>query len=227
MGAAECRAFDVGSKRYERAVAEPVGGGKRDPGLRLESGTGGISGCAKSRRLTCAFCIKVSATLQRDHAGTLAKSNPKNALAQARKVNDPWFRAQALSWVARFTDGDPVAVASEAAKAARECEDDYKKSAVRSWEIAALAERDCTTEARKSLSDALALGKGVEPMSSRSGALFLLLQAAFRIGQDEAKGVYEILRASCPVEKHWRCKRAVRDGGKMIAGELEPRPFFW
>ena len=169
----------------------------------------------------------MSATLQRDHASTLAKSNPKKALDLARDISEPWFRAQALSWVARFIDGDPVAVASEAAKAARECEDDYKKSAVRAWEIAALAERDCTAEARKSLSEALALAKCVEPMSSRSEALVLLLQAAFRIGRDEAKRVYETLRSSCPVEEHWRCKRAVRDGGKMISGELEPRQFFW
>jgi len=129
--------------------------------------------------------------------------------------------------VARFTDGDPVAVASEAAKAARECGDDYKKSAVWAWEIAALAERNCMKEARKSLSGALELGKGVEPMSSRSEALFLLVQAALRIGRDEAERAYEILRASCPVDEHWRCKRAVRDGGKMISGELKPRPFFW
>jgi hypothetical protein len=169
----------------------------------------------------------VSAALQRDHASTLAKSNPKKALDQARKVNEPWFRAQALSWVARFTDGDPVAVAAEAAKAARECEDDYKKSAVRAWEIAALAERDCTTEARKSLTEALALGKSVTPISSRSEALFILLQAAFRIGPAQAKKAYEVISASCPADEHWRCKRAVRDGGKMISGELEPRPFFW
>jgi hypothetical protein len=169
----------------------------------------------------------VSATLQRDHACTLAKSNPKKALAQARKVNEPWFRAQGLSWVARFTDVDPVAVACEAAKAARECEDDYKKSAVRAWEIAALAERDFKREARKSLSDALALGKRVEPVSSRSEALLLLLEAAFRISRDEAKKVYEILKASCPVDEHWRCKRAVRDGERMLSGELEPRAFFW
>jgi len=168
----------------------------------------------------------MSATHQRDHASTLAKSNPTKALAQARNVKEPWFRAQALSWVARFTD-DPVAVALEAAKAARECEDDYKKSAARAWEIAALAERGCMVEARKSLNEALALGKSVSPISSRSEALFLLLQAAFRIGPDQAKKVYEILSASCPAQEHWRCKRAVRDSGKMISGELEPRRFFW
>ena len=58
--------------------------------------------------------------------------------------------------MARFTDGDVVAVASEAAKAARECEDDYKKSAARAWGVAALAERDRKAEARKSLREALA-----------------------------------------------------------------------
>jgi len=169
----------------------------------------------------------VSATLQRDHASTLAKSSPKKALAQAREVNEPWFRAQGLSWVARFTDGDVVAIASEAATAARECEDDYRRSAVRAWEIAALAERDFKKDARKSLSEAVALAKRVEPASSRSEALLLLLQAAFKIGRDEAERVYEILKASCPVDEHWRAKRAVRDGGRMLSGESEPRAFFW
>lgn len=169
----------------------------------------------------------MGATRQRNHSSTLARSNPKKALAQAQNVKEPWFRAQALSWVARFTDGDPAAIAAEAAAAARECEDDYKKSAVRAWEIAALAERGCMKQARKSLGEALLLGRQVQPLSSRSEALFLLLQAAFKIGSDDARRVYEILSASCSVEKHWRCKRAVRDGRKMISGELQPRPFFW
>ena len=169
----------------------------------------------------------MSATLQRDHANTLARSEPKRALDRARKVNKPWFRAQALSWVARFTEGDPVAIAAEAANAATRCEDDYKRSAVRAWEIAALAERGFTSAARASLREALALAKTVEPISSRSEALFLLLQASFTIGRDEANRVYEVLRTSCPVDEHWRTRRAVRDAGKMISGDLAPRPFFW
>ena len=153
----------------------------------------------------------MSATLERNHAQSFARSDPRKALELARAVSEPWFRAQAVSWVARFTDDDPVPVAAEAAKAAGEGEDDYRKSAVRAWEIAALAERRCVAQARKSLGEALALGKGIEPVSSRSEALFLLLQAALRIGRAEAAGVYEVLRAACPVERHWRCKRAVRD----------------
>ena len=130
--------------------------------------------------------------------------------------------------MARFTDGDPVAIASEAARAAQECEDDYRKSAVRAWEVAALAERGSTAEARKSLSEALKLAKRIESVSSRSEALLLLMQAAFRIGRDEAMRAYSLLKESCPVEEHSRCcKRAVRDGERMISGTQEPRPFFW
>jgi hypothetical protein len=169
----------------------------------------------------------MSATFQRDQVCNLAKTNPHKALIQARTIKEPWFRAQELSWVARFTDGDPVSIAGEAAKAARECDDDYKNSAVRAWEIAALAERDCKKEARKSLSDALSIGKRIEPVSSRSEALLSLLQAAFRIGRDEAERVFEILKTSCPVDQHWRCKRAVRNGGRILSGEIEPRIFFW
>ncbi len=170
--------------------------------------------------------IKVSVTVQRDRACTLAKTDPKKALAEARKIKEPWFRAQGLSWVARFTDDDPVAVAREAAKAAQECEDDFKKSAVRAWEIAALAERGCKRDSLRTLSDALALGRWVEPMSSRSEALLLILQAAFTISRGEADKVYEILGASCPIDEHWRCKRSVRDGARMLSGELTPRSFF-
>ncbi len=169
----------------------------------------------------------MSATRQRDHTAALAKSNPEKALAEARNVSEPWFRAQALSWVARFTDGDPTAITSEAAKAASECDDDYKKSAVRAWEIAALAHRGYLSQARASMNEALALAKCVVPMSSRSEALVLLFQAAMRIGRDEAEKANKILRLSCPPQEHWRCKRALRHAEEMLSGKSEPRPFFW
>ena len=169
----------------------------------------------------------MSATTQRDRATTLAKSNSTKALAEARAIDEPWFRAQALAWVARFTEEDAVAIASEAAKAAREGDDDYKRSAVRAWEICALAERGHAAEARRSLSEAVAVGRRVEPISSRSEALFLLLQAAFRISLAEASGVYEVLKSTCPSEKHWRCKRNMRDGEMMVSGKRQARSFFW
>ena len=169
----------------------------------------------------------MSATLQRDQASQLAKTDPKKALEKARQVSEPWFRAQALSWVARFTDGDPIAIAVQAAKAASECDDDYKRSAVRAWEVAALAERDLLPQAGKALKAAVKLAKNVQPLSSRSEALFILMQAAVSIGRDEAVAVFEDLKSACPEGGHWRCKRAVRDAEKMLTGELAARPFYW
>jgi len=169
----------------------------------------------------------MNATKQRDQAVALAKSHPKEALKRARGVSDPWFRSQALSWVARFTDGEVVAIAAEAAKAAAEGNDRYRQTAVRAWEIAALAERNHVVEARKRLSEILSTVKNVEPVASRCGALLLLLQASAKIAHEDAEQVYEVMKASCRPEAHWRCKRAFKNGAKILSGELQPRPFFW
>lgn len=169
----------------------------------------------------------MSPTTQRDRAIGLAKSHPKEALEQARQVVEPWFRAQALSWVARFADRDVITISAEAAKAAAEGNDKFQQCAVRAWEIAALAERDHISEARKRLHEALVTAKYVEPASSRSEALFLLLQAGAKIAPEDVEEVYEIMKKSCRTEEHWRCQRALRNGARMISGELQPRPFFW
>lgn len=169
----------------------------------------------------------MSATLQRDQATALAKSDPTLALAKAKSVSEPWFRAQALAWVARFTDADPLTLAKMAAKAASECDDDYKRSAVRAWEIAALAERNLVADARKALKAAVRVAENVHLASSRSEALFLLFQAASSISREDAASVLGRLDALCPEEEHWRCRRARRDAHKMMEEGATPRPFFW
>jgi len=156
----------------------------------------------------------------------LAKTDPKKAYKKAAQVSEPWFRAQALASIARYTDGDPSVYAAQAAKAASECDDDYKRSAVRAWEVAALAERGLQQKARSSLDQAVKLARSVQPFSSRSESLYNLLQAAFAIGRREAIAVNDVLKASCPSGEHWRCKRALRDGDKLISGDLEPRKFY-
>ena len=168
----------------------------------------------------------MSATLQRDQAVALAKSNPKQALAKAKAVSEPWFRAQALAWVARFTDGDPVAIAKLAAKAAAGCDDDYKRSAVRAWEIAALAERGESSRAQRSLEAAVKLAEGVQPVSSRSEALFLLFHAAILIGRKQAEWVSGRLDATCPEGEHWRCESARKEAHRILEGKSDARPFF-
>jgi hypothetical protein len=170
---------------------------------------------------------KMSATNQRDEVEKLAKVNPGDALNKALEIHDPWFRAQALSLVARFTDADPSTIAADAGRAAMECDDDYKRSAVRAWEISALAERGLILQARQVLDEAVALAQTVTPQSSRSEALHLLVQAAFRITRDDAQRAYQVLATSCVADEHWRCKRAIRDGKAMLEGKSQPRQFYW
>ena len=167
----------------------------------------------------------MSATLQRDQVMSMARADPAKAHKKALQVSEPWFRTQALAAVARYVEGDPLSFAAQASKAAAECDDDYKRSAVRAWEISALAERSLKSDARTSLDQAVNLARTVEPFSSRSEALFLLLQAAFSIGHKEASAVNDVIKATCPSNEHWRCKRALRDGDKLISGELVPRKF--
>jgi hypothetical protein len=169
----------------------------------------------------------MSATKQRDRVHELAKKDPAKALEQARKIDKPWFKAQALAHVARFTDGDPVKIAKEAESAASQCDDEYKRSAVRAWEIAALAERGHTKEARRALDAALGQSKSVTPNSSRSEALILLMNAAFYIDKQSARRVSDELKSACGHDSFWRCKRAIKDADALLAGDREPRPFHW
>jgi hypothetical protein len=169
----------------------------------------------------------MSSTQQKDQATKLAKQNPRKALERARNISNPWYKAQALSWVTRYTDGDPLSVAREAEQAASSCNDDYKRTAVRAWEVAALAERGLVDEARKILMSVLSQQKSVTPLSSRSEALILLLHASFRIGMSEAKLVVTELKSACGNDSHWRCKRAIKDANKLLTEEMKPRPFYW
>lgn len=169
----------------------------------------------------------MTATTQRDQVISLAKTNPAKALVMARDIRDPWFRAQALSWVARFSGAAAAGIADEAARAASECEDDYKRSAVRAWEIAALAELAYTQQAKAALRDATKTAQCAEPPSSRAEALLLLLQAAFLISRDDAMASGNVLTSSCSASDHWRCKRALKVAAQMLEGKFQPRPFFW
>lgn len=166
-------------------------------------------------------------TKQRDQVGKLAKQNPGRALEMAREIRDPWYKAQALSWVARFTHQSPIRIAAEAARAASEGDNDYAKTAVRAWEVVALAENGHCAEAQKVLRDALKQSQSITPSGSRAKALMLLLHAALRITENDGQLVAKELKCACADHRHWRCKRALRNAERLMTHEWEPRAFFW
>jgi hypothetical protein len=168
----------------------------------------------------------MSAAHERDQVCRLASSDPSQALERARRIRDPWYRAQALSWAARHADHSPLPIAALAAAAAAAGKDDYQRSAVRAWEIAALAERGERIQARRALKEALAVARVVSPVSTRVEAMFQLLQAAFAIGREEAEMTHRVLTESCLPGQHWRCRRAANDAARLMSGEAQPRSFF-
>jgi hypothetical protein len=145
----------------------------------------------------------------------------------AQSISDPWFKAQALAWILRYSTEDILSIARMAETAATECDDDYKKTAVLAWEIAAFAERKMLAEARRVLRMALSQATSVMPLASRAEALTLLLHAAIKMGSKDESVVVDELISSCEKGSHWRCKRAIRDAGKLVNGEIQPRLFFW
>lgn len=163
----------------------------------------------------------------RDRVQQLAKTDSAAALALARSIELPWYKAQALSWIARYSETETRAVAEEAAATASRGDDAYQRVAVRAWKIAALAERELEMEARLSLNSALAEAPMVEPSGSRAEAFILLLQAALRIGVEEGNQVCAELVRNCGENTHWRCKRALKNAKKLSSGETRPRRFFW
>ena len=169
----------------------------------------------------------MSDALLRDQAAALAKSKPDQALVKARSIKGPWYRAQALACVARYLPKNAVQIANESSKAARECDDAYKRVAARAWEIAALAEVGSVKQARKSLGEALKDSDEIVPCASRAEALMLLLAAASLINSKEVNQVHDKLKSACSADKHWRSKRALRNAELVRDGSVEPRRFFW
>jgi hypothetical protein len=164
-------------------------------------------------------------TKYRDQVAKLAKTDSEKGVEISKKIVDPWFQAQAWSHLTRWAD-NPLRFSRHAAKSATKTKDDYQKSAVRAWEVASLAERGYHDQARKSLTEAVDLAASVSPLPSRAEALFLLFQSAFKISNDDAMKVAQVLVASCP-PTHWRAKRALREAELMLNDEVPPREFFW
>jgi hypothetical protein len=167
----------------------------------------------------------MTATKYRDQVAQLAKTDAIRAAEIAGKIRDPWFQAQAWSHLARYAD-DPLRFSRKAAKSASQAKDDFERSAVRAWEIAALAERGFHGHAHKSLTEAVELAVIATPDGSRAESLLLLFQAAFKISNGDAVTVAQALDRSCS-STHWRSKRARKDVEKMLSGEMPPREFFW
>ncbi len=62
-----------------------------------------------------------TSTGQRNHVCDIAISKNELAHKKAKEIEDPWFKTQALSHVARFSPEKTISIAKEAEKTASLC----------------------------------------------------------------------------------------------------------
>lgn len=159
---------------------------------------------------------------KRDEAETLAPVYFAAAEAVANEIGSPWYRCQALGWVARFAPDDQVMrLARDALRTSLTTDDPYQQAGASAWPLRALVERGHENYVEEAIPAVLAITNRVESLASRSEALFLLLQAVLPAKRGCWLPVFDALRAASQPMLHWRQGRNIRDACVMIAsGDL-------
>ncbi|WP_156025969.1 hypothetical protein [Sphingomonas phyllosphaerae] len=160
-------------------------------------------------------------TSQRERSIRLAASDPKQAVAIASVIDDPWFRCQSLAYAGRYWPGDDYkSLLTEAVKAADSQDNWYKRVSVSAWPIRAYLERDCSTPAKRLLEQYANEASNIDNRGGRSEALMMLFQAA----KPFDRGIWEpilwsLVRATEPAIA-WRQVRNIRNALAMVSADV-------
>ena len=158
--------------------------------------------------------------VQRDRACRLAKDDPESAAHDARSIEDPWYRVQALSWAARYSESERcLALAREALASSESCQDEYQRAASTAWPLRALIEVGHGDVASEEFPKTRKRLGRVTPPSSRAEALKLIFRAAFPLGARARQELAEDLVQLAADDGHWRVQRAARDVLSMLPSE--------
>jgi hypothetical protein len=161
----------------------------------------------------------MSATGQRNHATSLARIDSEKAYDNARQIQDPWFRTQALAAVLRYAPEDKVSLlAKRVFDSARDCNDAYRQVAVASWPVRALIERGEVRRAEPYLLDILTRVRHITPPPSEVEALFLLWNAVW-IAPPLRQPTFALLLQTCGRANTWRAGRVMHAIVLIVAGE--------
>ena len=159
-------------------------------------------------------------TGQRQLAINLLASDPKKALSIARAIEDPWFKCQALAYVARYWPNDDYEqLLREASKASDSQDNWYKRVTVSAWPIRAYLELGNLDPAKRLLTRSTEEASKIENMGGRSEALLMLFQAAQPFDQDLWEPVFHALVKATEPALAWRQTRNIRNAIAMVAAD--------
>lgn len=155
---------------------------------------------------------------EREKVIELVRANPLEALNVARSISDPWYKAQALAWVARYAVGKTSEKAiSESRLAASRAQDTFQKTAVLAWPIRAAIESSQERLACEMVADAVVLLPKVDPPASRAEAANLLLNATYAANKELWVPLLVAISECCPANSHWRAKRLHQSVREFLA----------
>lgn len=141
----------------------------------------------------------------------IAPTDSARAIELARTIPDAWYRAQALSSVARHVRESSVgSTVGEAIAAAYDCADAYNTVAVMCWPLRAAWSRGRQAYARGELDRVLRLAPKVEPLASRIFALDCLWSGCHAADDTFAEPVWQTILRLCNPDHHWRAARLYR-----------------
>ena len=153
----------------------------------------------------------------RDSAERLAPKDWRGAHELAKSADSPWYRCQALAWVARYAPEEHVEIlVEESLRAAAECAEAYRANACIAWPVRALVERGRTDRAASIVMDAAQRAASIPEPASSSEAAFLMLQAIFPAGRKYWLPVFEACWRLSASGVHWRQRRNLRDAVLMV-----------
>ncbi len=159
----------------------------------------------------------MSPTEGRDGAVALAKTDTAAALERARAISDPWFRSQAIAWIARFAAAaEATSILKEARESSWAAEDKYRIVGSSAWRIRAMIERGEQQAAADELPDLLKCAADINQPVSRLEALFLLFQSVFEVDNCR-RAVLDALLEACHGAKSWKSGDRLREAAIMLA----------
>ena len=125
-------------------------------------------------------------TRLRDKAIALAKRDVANARHIAESIPEPWFRTQALAVVAFHTadNREFSRILKESYEASDSCSDPFQKVGVAAWPLSAQVNRGFVSDIQARVSELIVKSRTIPNDSSRSEAMFHVLQAVFPLGPD-------------------------------------------
>jgi hypothetical protein len=151
-------------------------------------------------------------TQLRDQAASIAATNPVGALEIARRIDEPWFRCQALAYAALHCpeSAQRIKIIDESFEASENCRTDYKRVAVAVWPLKVLVLSQEEERYRVRIGVLLDQAKAIENPISCVHAIEQILGAINGAPKEIVGAVLTEVETACRKIRSWKVDSAIQ-----------------